>query len=161
MRQNNYSGALQQRDLYTPQMIVNGETEFTGSDKDKAGAAIGKALKAPPVIKLSVQVDSVKNDTLYVNYSSSKADKNFSFHVAIVEDHLESKVSKGENSGKALTHNHVVRIFYSHGLGSMSGSVAIPLKGFRFNANCTMISFAQHKQSMKILGATETPLKAF
>ena len=31
-RQNNYSSVLQQRELYTPQMIVNGETEFVGKD---------------------------------------------------------------------------------------------------------------------------------
>src|SRR6185369_290670 len=61
MRQNNYSSVLHQRELFTPQMIVNGEDEFTGSDAAKANAAIDKALKASVKAELSITVDSIAN----------------------------------------------------------------------------------------------------
>jgi hypothetical protein len=160
-RQNNYSGALQHKELYTPQMIVNGETEFVGFDAGKANAAIDKALKIPVGIRLSITVDSVSNDSAYVHYSSSQSDKNFSLHFVVVENGLTSKISKGENSGKTLTHDNMVRIFYSTGLNTNSGSVIIPLKGFSLNQKCSMISFAQHKQSMKILGVAKNNFDAF
>ena len=72
MRQSNYSSVLHQRDLYTPQMIVNGETEFVGSHADEADAAIDAALKTPAVTALEIGLDSTATDTLYLHYTSSK-----------------------------------------------------------------------------------------
>lgn len=155
MRQNNYTGTLQQRELYTPQMIVNGETEFIGSHADEADAAISKALKSPAITTLEIGLDSAAADTLYLHYASSKADKNYSLHFALVENHLVSKIGKGENSGKTLTHDGVVRIFYSIELNNKTGVTGIPLKGMKLSADCDFIAFAQHKQTKKILGAVE------
>ncbi len=161
MRQNNYSSTLHHAEMYTPQMIVNGEAEFVGSDAGKANAAIDKALKASAKMNLSVSVDSLSNDSLYVHYVSSQADKNFSLHFALVESNLTSKISKGENSGKTLTHNNIVRIFYSVGLTNDSGISIIPLKGLTLNQNCTLISFVQHRQTMKIFAASQNTLASF
>jgi hypothetical protein len=160
-RQDNYSSVLHHGEIYTPQMIVNGETEFTGSDEGKANAAIDKALKVPAKMKLSVTVDSVANDSLYLQYRSSKPEKNTSLHFAFVEDKLSSKISSGENSGKTLVHDNVVRIFYSVGLTADSGFAAIPLKGVTLNKNCALISFAQQRQTMKIFSATKVMLNTF
>lgn len=161
LRQNNYSSVLKQRELYTPQMIVNGETEFTGTLKDKANTAIGNALKTPAKYELSLKIDSVAEDSVYIQYESSESNKNFSLHFAIVERGLISKISKRENSGKTLTHDNVVRIFYSIELNSKNGSVKIPLKGFRANDKCNIIAFVQHKQTMKILAAAEIKFPDF
>ena len=155
MRQNNYSGALKQRELYTPQMIVNGETEFTGSHADEAGRAIDKALKTPAKMSLAIVVDSIAGDSAFVHYTSTQADKNFSIHVAFVESGLTSKLGKGENSGKTVTHDHVARVFCSFGLNEKSGAIKIPLKGFVPGASCVLVAFVQHKQTMSILAATE------
>lgn len=155
MRQNNYSGVLKQRELYTPQMIVNGETEFVGSHAAEADAAIDKVLKISPGMELKIELDSATADTVYLRYVSSETNKNFTLHFAILENRLVSKIGKGENSGKTLTHDGVVRIFYSVELTNKNGNAKIPLKGFKLNSNCDLIAFAQHKQTMKILGATE------
>jgi len=133
--------------------IVNGETEFTGSNQDKANAAIDKALNTLPKISLSILPDSILSDTLYFRYESSTADKNFFLHVALFENNLTSKIGKGENSGKTLTHTHVVRIFYTVELNVKTGDAKIPLRGLALNKNCGLVAFVQHKQSMKILGA--------
>ncbi|MCX6290941.1 MAG: DUF1223 domain-containing protein [Bacteroidetes bacterium] len=154
MRQNMYSAVLRQRELYTPQMIVNGEVEFTGSDSLKAKTAINKALEKKTETSLFVSVDSVAGDTAFVNYVASQAGKNFSLHSVIVESDLVSKITKGENAGTTITHNQVARIFYSTSLNEKSGLIKIPLKGMKMNSNCFLIAFVQHKQSMRILAAT-------
>ncbi len=161
LRQNMYSATLQQRELYTPQMIVNGETEFIGSHKDEATVAIEKSLKDPPKLSLTIDVDSTTIDSIYIHYSSSETNKNFSLHFAVVESGLVSKIGKGENSGKTLTHNHVVRIFYSTSLNEKSDEVKIPLNKLKLNANCSLIVFAQHKQTMKVLGVAEKKFPGF
>jgi hypothetical protein len=161
MRQNNYSSVLHHSEIYTPQMIVNGETEFIGSDNSKADAAIDKAMKEPVKIQLTVKIDSVGNDSLYIQYVTSKADKNLSIHYAIVEDNLPSKINKGENAGKNLIHNNIVRTFYSNNLNDQSGAARIPLKGFSINRTSSLISFIQNKQTMKIIGAAKNNLDQF
>jgi hypothetical protein len=161
LRQNTYSSALRQRELYTPQMIVNGEIEFTGSQADKANAAIDGALKVPAKIALTIEMDSIVTDSVHVHYESSETDKNFSLHFAIAESGLTSKIGKGENAGKTITHDQVVRIFYSLDLKEKNGMASIPLKGLRLNANCKLIAFIQHKQTMKILAATQKAFPGF
>ncbi len=160
-RQNTYSGVLKQRELYTPQMIVNGKTEFTGSDAAKANATIDKALKISSYLRLTVKVDSIRNDSIYLDYSSSHMDKNISLHFAFVERNVASRITKGENAGKTLTHDNLVRIFYSIPLNTNRGTAAIPLKGFALNASCDLISFAQNKQSMEILAVEKKSFSGF
>ena len=155
-RQKNYVSALNEESMYTPMMIVNGTEAFTGSDKVKAHSALEKALASPGNIQLEVRIDSVSNDTLYAGYTSSKMNKNFFIRAAITEDGLVSKVSKGENSGLTLTHDGVVRLFYSGEMKSAASQIKIPLKNFRPGKKCTLIAFIQHKQTMQILSVASS-----
>jgi hypothetical protein len=161
LRQNNYSAALKERELYTPQMIVNGEQEFTGSHEEEANSAIDKALKEPAKFLLATSIDSVAGDSVYVHYVQSGTVENTSIHFTILEDGLRSKIGKGENSGKTLIHDHVVRIFYSFEAKEKTGTARIPLKGLTLNKDCSLIVFVQHKQTMKILAAAEKDFSGF
>src|ERR1700719_816561 len=75
-RQNDYALAFHAENIYTPQMIVNGQTEFVGDDGNRAYQVIGAAkqmqitsvdlrnamsAKDPDLVDLSVQVTSPKN----------------------------------------------------------------------------------------------------
>src|SRR5205085_3255024 len=53
--QQNYVSALNEPDMYTPQMIVNGEYSFNGSSESKANEAIAKALKVNAYISFSIK----------------------------------------------------------------------------------------------------------
>ncbi|MCX6274488.1 MAG: DUF1223 domain-containing protein [Bacteroidetes bacterium] len=153
LRQKNYTSVLNEESLYTPMMIVNGKESFTGSDEVKAKSAIASALSETESLQLKVKIDSTERDTVFVTYQSSKADKNFFLRFAITEDQLVSKIGKGENSGRTLTHDHVVRVFFSGEVSDGRAQLKIPLKKFVPNENCELIAFIQHKQTMKILAA--------
>src|SRR5262245_45734348 len=45
-RQNEYAATFGRTGVYTPQMIVNGVEEFTGSDRARATRAIARALES-------------------------------------------------------------------------------------------------------------------
>jgi hypothetical protein len=154
MRQNAYSSVLQQRELYTPQMIINGEREFTGSDRERAKTEISHALNVKKSFNLSVVPDSVANDTVYIRVVSGQSGKNLSLHVAVVEDGLSSRVTKGENSGTTFTHRHVVRMLYTIALNEKNKHSKIPLNRLKLNKNCRLISFVQDKQTMNILAVS-------
>jgi len=153
-RQENYSRILPGKELYTPQMVVNGETDFTGSNESKAKAVIDDELKKAATVSVTLSIDSVIRDTAFVAFTSSKLDKNFVFRFAISENGLSSQVSNGENKGKLLKHDAVVRIFFSLDNFQEKGQVKIPLAGFKPKTDCALTGFVQHKQSLKILGAS-------
>ena len=55
-RQRGYGRAFRLDSIYTPQMVVNGKTEFVGSDRDRAADAIAQAASGAHA---DVQVKSV------------------------------------------------------------------------------------------------------
>ncbi len=68
-RQRQYAAAIRGDGVYTPQMVVDGKTQFVGSDSQKALRAIAEAAKAPKAAvglrcggspsSLAVQIDNV------------------------------------------------------------------------------------------------------
>ena len=72
---------------------------------------------------------------------------------ALTEDGLSSKVAAGENEGKTLHHENVVRVFTSVDSPGEKGVYKIPLKGIKLNERIKLTVFLQHKQTMKIIGA--------
>ena len=56
IRQRQYAGLFKLDQVYTPQMIVGGETEFVGSNSKLATAAISKAKNRRIVQSLTLDV---------------------------------------------------------------------------------------------------------
>lgn len=150
--QQNYVGALNEKEMYTPQMIVNGQYSFTGSDETKAKQAIERVLRVGATVGLSIRKDSIVNDTMYVSYKASTASTNFSVKILLLESELKSTVTAGENKGKTLMHENVCRAYQSKALSTKTGQVKISIKKIVLNKNFTMLGFVQQKGSLKVLG---------
>jgi hypothetical protein len=154
-RQNNYTDAMGELEVYTPQVFVNGKTSFVGSDKKRLLSEIGNEIKIPSACQLKLmKSDSSTADTLIINYVASKTDKNYTLYIALVQRGLLSKVGRGENSGKTLTHDNVVRAFENTDLLFPNGSMKIPVNKFTLNQNFSIYGYVQQKQTKKILAAT-------
>lgn len=152
-RQENYSRVLPGNEMYTPQLVFNGQTEMNANQLESAKVAVNKALSNPAILSVSLNLDSVRRDTAFVSYTCSKQDKNFILRIAFSENRVSSKVTGGLHAGKTLEHDNVVRILFSVDNPKKSGSAGIPLKGFLPGKLFSWTAFVQHKQSMKILGA--------
>lgn len=150
--QQNYSSLLEEKEMYTPQMIVNGKYSFVGSDAKKADDAIAKALNQKSFASVSLKKDSVVRDTLYLSYQSSIQGNDFSLKVLLLESGLKSEVTKGENKGKTLMHENVCRVYNSKNLRNKSGQVLLPVKNLLLNNNFSIIGFIQQKVTLIILG---------
>jgi hypothetical protein len=115
-QQRKYSEQLGLSSIYTPQMIVNGTDEFVGANKNASERAITKALNQPSEYQIAIGGRSYANGKLKVNYSiapNSKIEKGDVINLAIVEKSLENYVPRGENSGRKLHHDNVVKWFSS------------------------------------------------
>jgi hypothetical protein len=115
-RQNDYAVAFHATDVYTPQMVVDGQAQFVGSDAGRAYHEISAAAQAPAValglaarpntrdpelVDLTVRMNSPKNVKL----------RDSNLYLAVTESNLASYVKRGENAGHVVRHSDVVRSF--------------------------------------------------
>jgi hypothetical protein len=164
-RQNEYGEAFGGSQVYTPQMIVDGRTEFVGSSDTDALRAIRTASQMP---KPAVQLSWEKDDTLAVHIEpmniTGKRDGQQIFLV-VAEDMLHSDVKRGENAGRALEHDGVVRQLLSLGKidaapAGFSSSVAVHSAREWSRANLRAVVFVQEPHSRHVLAAAAIPFAA-
>jgi len=96
--------------VYTPQMIIDGIEEMIGSDERYARAVMREEARKP---KGRVRVLTALGEGgvgLRVEATGLPKGGPAQVRVAIVEDGLETEVSRGENQGMTLVHDGVVRL---------------------------------------------------
>ncbi len=112
-RQRAYAAAFGERGMFTPQMIVNGQEQFTGSDRARADKSIGRALAHAPTVPLSIRAGARDATTITVDYQAPHVPADAVIDVAVVERSAVTEVRRGENAGRTLRHANVVRAFVS------------------------------------------------
>ena len=100
--------------VYTPQFVISGR-DFKGWDNSRLREKVESSQKLASRANLSL--DAVQENgkiTLKTSaQTTNPADaKNVDVFVAIYENKLVSKVKAGENSGRELKHDFVVREFF-------------------------------------------------
>lgn len=161
-RQSEYGRAFGGEQVYTPQMVVDGHAEFVGSSDSNALRAIRDASHAP---KPTVQLDWGKDDTLSIHIdalTNASAGQGAQVFLAVAEDMLHSDVKHGENSGRALEHNGVVR--------QLLPLAKIPVAGTAFSttapvhvarewnrSNLHAVVFVQNPRTRQVLAAASIP----
>lgn len=111
-RQRDCAAAFKTDSIYTPQMIVNGRTEFVGSDRATATRAIQAALAKPAACAIDLKSTfDAKSKTVTIDYKINNAPANSKLNLALVESGLSTNVPRGENAGRTLPHSKVVRAF--------------------------------------------------
>jgi hypothetical protein len=107
-RQAAYVRRFGLRSAYTPQMVVDGQVEFVGSDGGQARRAIDRAGRAS---KLPITITRDGN-TIRVDASAgAKAE----LWIALAREQGASDVPRGENAGRHLKHVAVVRSLFKAG----------------------------------------------
>jgi len=162
MRQRAYARAFGTSGVYTPQMIVGGTEQFTGSDRGRATVAVAHALSHPADVQLVVRPHASGPDALTVDFEAPGAPAGAVLDVAVVERSTSTSVRAGENAGKTLRHANVVRTFLSAPLRAPAGSVVLELPPSLPRDGAELIAYVQQPSSdhggMPILGATRAKL---
>lgn len=126
-RQEKYAARFRLEGPYTPQMVVDGETEFVGSDSARAENAILQATGRQQ--KADVQLSWITPDKLLARVTAAENSAPADVRLAITEDNLSNKVAAGENDGRVLHHSAVVRDFRLLGqLNQGKFQLEIPVK---------------------------------
>lgn len=154
---------------YTPQMIVDGQSQFVGSNGREAVGQIEKSAhreQTEVAINSSEKPDSHGSQRFTVSVgklTGNTAGDVAEVWLAVTEDGLQSSVNRGENAGHVL--HHIATLRSLHKIGTADGGAAsASFKGdsrVKFESrwkpeNLHVVVFVQEKKSRKILGAAST-----
>lgn len=154
-RQEQYSRRLSLEGVYTPQIIVNGNIQFVGSDENALNNAITKSKASGTPSNLHIKAE-MKNSVVLVKYSATDNESQL-LNVAVVLPDADTKVKRGENGGKILHHVNIVSAFKVLDIksdGEVSVKVPVTLTGKKLK----VIAFTQSRHSLKVTGADEVDL---
>ncbi len=147
-RQNEYAKHFGARGSYTPQMVVDGEFEFVGSDSRALARAVEQAVKRQKVpLKLALN-----GRALSITVEGTPP-PGAEMILAVTQNSVASSVTRGENSGRRLLHDSVVRRWQSLGEAAASKETVVPA-----GAGDTAVVFLQDKRSRRVLGAASIGL---
>ncbi len=117
-RQRNYSNFMNSNRVYTPQMIVNGVSEFVGSNRLKANNAIANTS---PVKAITLNRD---NNQLRITLPEMISGDYVLWVVGTKSHHTEN-IKRGENRGRAVDYTSAAINFDS--LGRWDGTAKIEI----------------------------------
>jgi hypothetical protein len=120
LRQQDYCRKFGEDDVYTPQIVVDGQAAVSANDRDLVRRAIVAAASRPHLpLRVTAQAtaDTVRMmvDLPGVPASTEK----IQVMAAVTQDGLTSAVKRGENSGRTLHHVAVARVLQP--LDSLTG----------------------------------------
>jgi hypothetical protein len=163
-RQKAYSQARGDRDVYTPQVVVNGTAHLIGSDRAGIESAIGNTEKADGVMSVPVTMTIAgKQITVTVAASgNSPAAAHGEIWICSVSKAIPISVGRGENRGHELTYYNVVRNLLKVGdWNGSSGSWTVPLENISREGVDAAVVYVQDGSRDKpgaMLGAAYTSL---
>lgn len=110
-RQRLYAALLGQRQVYTPQMVIDGRSQAVGSDRAAVGALIGAAREQAPDIALSAR--RVGDDIGIAIGNGDDAPPSGEGKALILligyDAAHRTAIGRGENSGRTLLEANIVR----------------------------------------------------
>jgi hypothetical protein len=169
-RQNDYARFFRTENIYTPQMIVNGQAEFVGDDAPRAQQEISKAA-VDPAFQIRLKPDRSPGNPelteLAVRLKNLRRGRSeaATVYLAVTESRLSSTVMAGENAGRQLSHAAVVRSFGvigkwdPKGLNEVELLPTLKIPGEWKRENLRFVVFVQEKNSQRITGAAVAELR--
>lgn len=110
-RQRAYSRVRGDREVYTPQAVINGSMHVIGSDRDAIEGAIEETALGGKVMSVPVRL-SIEGQELTVSVAAASDQalrKHGEVWVCSISRVVPISVARGENGGRELTYYNVVR----------------------------------------------------
>jgi hypothetical protein len=147
LRQEGYARRFALQGPYTPQMVIDGEVEFNGSDNRRAAEEISRAGKREKAgIRLSRTAAGLVVDTDPLPRAAN-------LMLAVALPASDSQVGAGENSGRHLQHVGILRSLRKIGTGKKGAAFHMTVELPTDAAGSRLIVFAQDGDSGSVYGA--------
>ncbi|KAJ7522934.1 hypothetical protein O6H91_18G031400 [Diphasiastrum complanatum] len=158
VRQRAYGQALQQDSIYTPEVVVQGRKHCVASNLDSILSLVHEAPRFPA--NFSRQSSSALEVSLAISLKFKVEGFTLDVMVSIYENGLVTNCAKGENVGRVLTNDFVVRglekavtIQDWPAKKSIKGKVTLSLWEGYTKSRCGLTVFLQNPQTLEVYGA--------
>ncbi len=155
-RQRDIAKSQDSEMVFTPQVVIDGRDFRRWPVRGDFEKAIAEIAASPAPAGIEIRSKPSGERGVEGSASVKSAAKNVELYVALTQDGLSSKVTRGENRGETLHHNAVVRDFADLGAGGGT---------FRFKpqddwdlAHMSLVAFAQDTKTGRVLQAVSTPI---
>ncbi len=164
-RQKAYSQMRGDRDVYTPQVIVNGEIHVIGSDLAGIKNAMRDTEKSGDVMSVPMSM-TVSGQQLNVSVAArpeNQAPRHGEVWICAVSRAVPIKIGRGENRGREIVYHNVVRNWLKVGDWSgAAGNWSVPMENIARDGVDAAIVYLQdgtRDRPGPMLGAAYTPLQ--
>jgi hypothetical protein len=162
-RQRAYAELRGDRQVYTPQIVVNGSMHALGSDRAAIDHAIAETDRNPAIMSVPVLLSTAGDRLGVAVKAGTGAQAGGEVWLCPLATAIAVAIGRGENRGRTLTYHNVVRGWRK--LGDYSGTDAswsLPLSeietGGDIDAAAVVVQEGTRAKPGLILGAAYTPL---
>jgi hypothetical protein len=160
-RQRAYARVRGDRQVYTPQIVVNGSTHVLGSDRSAVERAITVTDRNAAIMSVPVLM-SVGGNYLNVKVAAGKDHVGGEVWLCPLAQSVPVEIGRGENHGRTVTYHNVVRRWLK--LGDYTGTDAVwnvpiaEILGDDIDGAAVLVQQGSHEKPGIILGAAFAPV---
>jgi hypothetical protein len=160
-RQAKYAQHFNLKDVYTPQIVVDGAEQLVGNDPAKLGSAVARAAAMPKLDLTIEEVHPAANGAIIFSVHAAPGAQ-ATLVAAIAENATSSHVARGENAGRTLHHVAVVRVLKD--FGAAGDHRTLELAGANLTAAekagapLRLIVFLVNRKNGQVVGVAEQAL---
>lgn len=157
-RQRSYARQFGLRYVYTPQMVIQGSGQVTGSDKSSIEEQIAKAQQTARPLPMSLTRQA--GDTIVLSIPAAPVKQDARILLVGFDKEQQTIIKRGENRGKTISYHNIVR--HLDEIGQWSGDefrlpLTLPdMTSTDFDACAVLL---QDKGNGHILGAVRLDLR--
>jgi hypothetical protein len=107
-RQYDYASSRGDKNVYTPQTVINGREHFVGSQKSTVSGGISSAQSNGSSGWIDIAMSENKTDVM-IEIAAGAAGKEATLWLMAYAPAISVEIKKGENAGSTVTYNNVVR----------------------------------------------------
>jgi hypothetical protein len=163
-RQQHYGAEWGTDRIFTPQAVVDGREELVASDEAGLKRAISRAARQPHArvaFTAAIEADWIVT-TLAVSDVPPDVKEPLDVAFFITEDRVTSVVKRGENGGRTLHHDAIVRLARVWEQDPGARPVKLSIRDVRpewARENLNAVAVLYGRKSWRIYGAALAPLK--
>jgi hypothetical protein len=107
-RQYDYASSRGDKNVYTPQAVINGREHFVGSQRSLVSGGISSAQSGSVTGWIDISMSENKTDVM-IEIAAGSAPKEATLWLMAYAPSVSVEIKKGENAGSTVTYNNVVR----------------------------------------------------
>jgi hypothetical protein len=107
-RQYDYAESRGDKNVYTPQIIINGGKHFVGSQRAQVSSAVAAAKAEEAADWVDMEMSDNKTDVT-ITIPAGKPSKEATLWLMAFAHSVSTEIKKGENAGSTIEYHNVVR----------------------------------------------------